>query len=358
MATVDIAFDGRSYPVIIGRDLLGQPDRWRGLLKGSRTLVVTNDVVGPLYLDRVLEALPEDNRHSLVLPDGEANKNQRLWWWIIDELVAIGADRDSCIIALGGGVIGDLGGFAAASYMRGIDFIQVPTTLLAQVDAAVGGKTGINHEQGKNLVGAFHQPRAVLMDTDTLDTLPEREFLAGLAEVVKYGAIRDRPFLEWLERHATRVVKRDREILAELVERSVSNKAEVVTGDEFEAGARALLNFGHSFGHALETLTGYQRYLHGEAVAIGMVVAARLSEARGLCVPGSADRLAALLEMFGLPVTVLEDVTAAAVVDQLRHDKKMRSGRTRLVLLEEFGSATIDDTSRPEQIVEAIEACR
>ncbi len=358
MPTVDISCRERVYPVVIGPGLIGSAERWRSLVGDRRVLVITNDVVGPLYLERVLTALPAGNHDSLVLPDGEENKNQGYWWKVINELVSIEAGRDACLIALGGGVIGDIGGFAAASYMRGIDFIQVPTTLLAQVDASVGGKTGINHERGKNLVGAFHQPRAVLADTDTLSTLPEREYRAGLAEVVKYGVIRDPGFLDWLEERTAAVLSRDDGVMAELIERSVRNKAAFVVEDEREADIRALLNFGHSFAHALETLTGYRRYLHGEAVGIGMVVAATLSESRALCQPGAAARIASLLTTLGLPVAVPAEIPSAAIIDSLRLDKKVLGGRVRLVLLRSVGDALVDAGSGREQITAAIEACR
>jgi 3-dehydroquinate synthase len=356
MLTVDVALAGRGYPVCIGAGLLGEPALWQRFSGSGKCLVVTNDIVAPLYLERVMDSLPA--ARSLVLPDGEGSKTVAIWNNVLDELVEFRAGRDATAIALGGGVIGDICGFAAACYMRGIAFVQAPTTLLAQVDASVGGKTGVNHARGKNLIGAFHQPRAVLADTETLDTLPEREYLAGLAEVVKYGAIRDEPFLAWLEDRASRVLSRDPGTVAELIERSVRNKAEVVAADELEAGSRALLNFGHSFGHAIETLTGYERYLHGEAVAIGMVIAARLSEARGLCEPGVAERLAGILSSFGLPVTVLKDIGAEAIIDGLSLDKKALAGKPRLVLLRAPGSAVVDPLSTPEQIEAAIEACR
>jgi 3-dehydroquinate synthase len=358
MLTVDVALGGRAYPVCIGADLLGEAALWQRFSGTGKCLVVTNAIVAPLYLERVLDSLPASRSRALVLPDGESSKTVATWNRVIDELIDFRAGRDATVIALGGGVVGDISGFAAASYMRGIAFVQVPTTLLAQVDASVGGKTGVNHAQGKNLIGAFHQPRAVLADTATLDTLPEREYLAGLAEVVKYGAIRDESFLAWLEDRATRVLSRDPDTVAGLIERSVRNKAAVVAEDELEAGPRALLNFGHSFGHAIETLTAYERYLHGEAVAIGMVVAARLSEARGLCAAGVAERLAGLLSTFGLPVTVLTDIDARAIIDCLSLDKKALGGKSRLVLLRAPGSAVVDALSTPGQIEAAIEACR
>ena len=264
------------------------------------------------------------------------------------------ARRDANIIALGGGVVGDISGFAAACYMRGIRFLQAPTTLLAQVDASVGGKTGINHEKGKNLIGAFHQPAAVIIDASTLRTLEAREFNAGMAEVVKYGAIRDSSFFTWLEEHAGDIGSRNMGDLEYLIYRSVLNKAEIVAGDEKEAGVRALLNFGHSFGHALEAETRYSKFLHGEAVAIGMVTASRLSEARGLCRPGTARRIAALLTRFGLPVTIPAESSLEGLRDALDLDKKALASGLRLILLTDIGRAIIDNDCHPDEIISAI----
>jgi len=358
MKRIDVQLGPRSYPVLVGAGLLGAAENWPPFSGRGRILVVTNDVVAPLYLEPVLSALPAAQTASFIVPDGEARKTVATWASIIDELVRLQAGRDACLVALGGGVIGDLCGFAAASYMRGVAFVQAPTTLLAQVDASVGGKTGVNHPRGKNLIGAFHQPRAVLADVGTLATLPGREYRAGLAEVVKYGMIRDARFLEWLERNVSAVRDREPSAVEDLVERSIRNKAEVVAADEREAGARALLNFGHSFGHALETLTDYHGFLHGEAVAIGMVVAAGLSESRGLLAPGACDRLRNLLIALGLPVTVPGDITADDICDCLALDKKTLAGQARLVLLDGIGSARVDADSTRNDILEAIEACR
>jgi 3-dehydroquinate synthase len=278
------------------------------------------------------------------------------WSQIIDKLVKIRATRDATVFTLGGGVIGDMGGFAAASYMRGINFIQIPTSLLAQVDASVGGKTGFNHPLGKNLVGAFHQPSAVLVDMVTLETLPAREFSAGLAEVVKIAMIRDPEFLTWLEDNNEAIMDRQTETLATMIERSISNKAEVVADDERESGVRALLNFGHSFAHALETLTGYRQYLHGEAVSIGMMVASRLSELRGLCEAGLSDRLGKLLQSFNLPLEFPGNLDPADVLETMKLDKKVFAGSARLILVKSAGQGFIDDTSEKLQIAAAINA--
>jgi 3-dehydroquinate synthase len=259
------------------------------------------------------------------------------------------------VIALGGGVVGDIAGFAAACYMRGIRFLQAPTTLLAQVDASVGGKTAVNHQRGKNLIGAFHQPSAVFIDSATLASLPEREFNAGLAEVVKYGAIRDAEFFNWLEENSTRITERDGNTLDYLIQESVKNKAKIVASDEKEAGVRALLNFGHSFGHALEAKTDYSRYLHGEAVSIGMVTAALLSEIRGMCEPGTATRLATILRTLGLPVQQPADVSTSQLIDALALDKKAVVSGLRLILLKSIGEAVVDSSSRQADIISAME---
>jgi 3-dehydroquinate synthase len=355
---IDVQLGSRSYPVLVGTGLLDRAEHWAPLPDAGRVLVVSNEVVAPLYLEQVMDALPGARATSFVLPDGEAYKTVESWRSIIDELVRLQAGRDACLIALGGGVIGDLCGFAAASYMRGVAFVQAPTTLLAQVDASVGGKTGVNHAQGKNLIGAFHQPRAVLADVDTLSTLPEREYRAGLAEVAKYGLIRDAEFLEWLEANSAAVLERAPAAVEYLVERSIRNKAEVVAADEREAGPRALLNFGHSFGHALETLTDYRGFLHGEAVAIGMVVATRLSESRGLLQAGACERVRALLTKLGQPVAVPPDISPDDIYRCLALDKKTLAGRARLILLDRLGSARIDTDSSQEDILGAIWECQ
>jgi 3-dehydroquinate synthase len=275
--TVDLG--ERSYPIIIGRKLLNGGFDLAAHVRGSDCLVVSNETVAPLYLDALLASLAGREVTSINLPDGESFKTMATMQAILDELVATGANRDTTVIALGGGVVGDIAGFAAACYMRGVAFIQVPTTLLAQVDSSVGGKTGVNHEKGKNLVGAFHQPRVVLIDTNTLATLPQRELRAGLAEVIKYGAICDAAFLAWLESNMAALLDKDADTLAYAIQRSCELKAKVVAEDEHESGRRAILNFGHTFGHAIEHNQGYGEWLHGEAVAAGMVMAAEAAQA-------------------------------------------------------------------------------
>ena len=352
--TIPVALAANAYPVYLGRGILAGAELWQRHLGDGRLLVVSNETVAPLYLDSLDHALGGRDREVHVLPDGERFKTVDSWSGVLDRLVAMQARRDAVVIALGGGVVGDIAGFAAAAYMRGVRFLQAPTTLLAQVDASVGGKTGVNHVRGKNLIGAFHQPSAVFIDSATLDTLPAREFNAGMAEVVKYGAIRDSAFFEWLERQAGPIAERDPAALDRLIGRSVRNKAGIVAADEKEAGARALLNFGHSFGHALEAVTGYERFLHGEAVAIGMVVATQLSEARGLCTAGAARRLSALLRRFDLPVRIPPELSAGDLAAALQLDKKALARGLRLVLLDAVGQARVDEDCEGDAILRAM----
>lgn len=358
MQTIEVDLASGSYPVYLGREIIADKSLWQTHLGRGKTLIVSNAVVAPLYLDRLRAALAGREVAVHIIPDGEHCKTRDTWSGIIDQLVGMHAKRDATVIALGGGVVGDISGFAAASYMRGIHFVQVPTTLLAQVDASVGGKTGINHPLGKNLIGAFHQPVAVVIDTTTLATLPQREFNAGLAEVVKYGVIMDQGLFDRMESAVAAIRLRETKVLHHLIHQSVLNKAKVVAQDEREGGIRALLNFGHSFGHALETLTGYQRYLHGEAVAIGMVVAARLSELRGLCAGGTTDRLVSLLQCFDLALALPQAVTSSAIMEALERDKKGLTSGRRLILLKAIGTAVIDDQSPAELIAAAIDLCR
>ena len=341
MKVIQVAHGGGEYPIYIGQGLLGTSSVWSRHLRG-RVLVVTDQTVAEHYLNRLKPVLGAvEHKHRVILPEGEEQKTRANWQRLLDELVALGAQRDATVVALGGGVIGDMAGFAAAAYMRGIRVIQVPTTLLAQVDAAIGGKTGVNLAAGKNLVGAFHAPAAVIVDVDTLNTLGERDYRAGLAEVVKYGAIRDPDFLSWLEQEAGALSARLPEALMQAIFRSAKNKAEVVAADEREAGQRALLNFGHTFGHALETATGYHRYRHGEAVAIGMCLAARLSELLAMAPVGVADRLSALLGRLQLPTSLPDDVDADQLLQLMRLDKKNAADQIRLVLLEDLGRAVV-----------------
>jgi len=358
MLTIPLELPSHSYPVYLGEGILDDASIWDRHLNHGKTLIVSNDVVAPLYLEKLQTALGNRELAIHIIPDGEPFKTEQTWSAILDQLVAMQARRDATIIALGGGVVGDISGFAAASYMRGIRFIQAPTTLLAQVDASVGGKTGFNHQQGKNLIGAFHQPAAVVIDSCTLDTLQDREFNAGLAEVVKYGAIMDPELFDWLENNTHSVLQRDPACLHHLVKRSVLDKARIVSQDELEAGIRAILNFGHSFGHAIEAVTRYERFLHGEAVSIGMVVAARLSEQRGLSQPPAADRLSQLLSRFNLPVKVPAQTSTEQLSAALNLDKKAVAGSLRLILLKSLGEAVIDSQSKAAEITAAISSCR
>src|SRR5688572_9902025 len=303
-------------------------------------LLVTNTTVGPLYAARLTAALAPRRCVEVVLPDGEAHKTLTNISRMLDVLVANRFARDCTVVALGGGVVGDMAGFAAACYQRGVAYIQVPTTLLAQVDSSVGGKTGVNHPGGKNLIGAFHQPRAVIADTATLSTLPARELRAGLAEVIKYGLIRDAAFFDWLEAHIEDLLARDAQALAHAIRRSCELKAEIVGRDEREHGERALLNLGHTFGHAIESATGYKTWLHGEAVGTGMLMAASMSQACGVLDQGAVERLRRLLERTGLPLAA-PDVAPQVALDHMRIDKKVLAGHIRLVLLRGIGSSYV-----------------
>lgn len=339
---LEVRLGKRSYPIHIGSGLLARPELYAPHLAGGRAALVTNVTVAPLYADRVEAALAAagGKPFRIVLPDGEAHKN----WESLDRLhgglLAANADRRTLVVALGGGVIGDIAGFAAATYQRGVACLQVPTTLLAQVDSSVGGKTAINHALGKNMIGAFHQPRAVVVDTDTLATLPQREYAAGLAEVAKYGAIRDATFLDWIESNAECLVAREPDALRYAIGRSCAVKAAIVAEDEREEGVRALLNFGHTFGHAIESATGYGTWLHGEAVAAGMVLAARLSARLRRIEGAQAARLERLLERLGLPVKP-PPLGAERWLEFMGRDKKNREGRVTFVLLDALGAASV-----------------
>lgn len=356
---VDVDLGARAYPIWIGTGLLGDAARLRDTLAGRTALVLTDDNVAPLYAETLIEGAAGAAECTLhVLPHGEAGKNLGAVESVLDALVAAGAQRDAVLVALGGGVVGDIGGFAAACYMRGIDFLQVPTTLLAQVDSSVGGKTGVNHPRGKNLIGAFHQPRAVLIDVATLTTLADREFAAGVAETIKYGMI-DRPdFFAWIETHAGALADRDGATLIEAIRQACEAKADVVRQDEREKGARALLNLGHTFGHAIETETDYRRFLHGEAVAIGMALAADLALRLGRSDPDVPDRLRRLLTRFGLPVMLPPELAPEALWAHMQLDKKNRAGRVRLIVPEGIGGSVIDDGVDASDVLAVLAAGR
>jgi 3-dehydroquinate synthase len=355
--TLDVALGSRSYPIVIGRGVLDDPALLARHLGPGKVAIVTNTTVGPLYLERLAAPLRAAGRQvvEIVLPDGERYKNWESLNLVFDALLANKCDRKTTLVALGGGVIGDMTGFAAATYMRGVPFVQVPTTLLAQVDSSVGGKTGINHPLGKNMIGAFYQPRAVLADIATLDTLPARELSAGLAEVIKHGAILDAAFFDWLEQHIGKLVGRDPEALAHAIARSCEIKAEVVRQDERESGLRAVLNFGHTFGHAIEAGLGYGNWLHGEAVGCGMVMAAELSRHLGYVDAAAVERVRALVKAAGLPVAA-PDLGHERWIELMEVDKKNEGGAIKFILLKPLGSPRIDSVPR-EQLLATLAAC-
>lgn len=340
---VEVDLGQRSYPIHIGSGLLEDPDIYTKHIVGHQVMVVTNETVGPIYLNKVMGALADYQCETVLLPDGEKYKTLDVWRSIFDSLLQHRFSRQCTIIALGGGVVGDMAGFAAASYQRGVNFIQVPTTLLAQVDSSVGGKTGINHPLGKNMIGAFHQPLCVVADTETLNTLDNRQLSAGIAEVIKYGLINDPDFFTWLENNINSLLVRDRETLAFAIERSCIDKARIVAADELEAGQRALLNLGHTFGHAIETGVGYGEWLHGEAIAAGMCMAARLSVEQGWLAKTDEERIVNLIQMAGLPIIPPDGLDADKLMELMAVDKKVLDGKLRLVLLRGIGSAFVTD---------------
>jgi 3-dehydroquinate synthase len=357
-ATVEVELGDRTYPIYIGSGLLAGGDLLRKHVPGNTALVVTNETVAPLYLDRVVAALSEGGEirvEVVILPDGEEHKNMDVLMKVFDKALDARLDRQTTFVALGGGVIGDMTGFAAASYQRGVHFVQIPTTVMAMVDSSVGGKTGVNHPSGKNMIGAFYQPRCVLIDTETLSTLPDREYASGMAEVVKYGLIRDADFFEWLEKHVDALMKRDDALVVRAIERSCVNKAQVVALDEREGGVRATLNLGHTFGHAIETGIGYGEWLHGEAVSVGTVMAADMSLRLGWIDESVAARTLDLLKKFNLPVDVPECMTVETFEKLMAVDKKAANGKLRLILLKgELGgcvfTADFDKTTLAETL--------
>ena len=354
---VHIALGERSYPILIGAGLLSQPSAWQGLPKASTALIVTNDAVGPLYAAALQQALEPHypQIHHVTLPDGESHKTWQTLNQVFDVLLSQGCDRKTVLFALGGGVVGDMTGFAAACYMRGVPFVQVPTTLLAQVDSSVGGKTAVNHPLGKNMIGAFYQPARVVCDLGTLQTLPAREMSAGLAEIIKYGPIADMAFLDWIEAHIDALMARDPQALAHAVQRSCEIKAWVVGQDERESGLRAILNFGHTFGHAIEAGLGFGEWLHGEAVGCGMVMAAHLSQRLGYIDAALVARLTALIARAGLPVQG-PNLGVETYLHHMRVDKKAEAGDIRFVLIDAPGHAKVQGA--PDALVgEVIRQC-
>lgn len=337
--TVDLG--ERSYPIFIGSNLLDKTDLYAPYIHGKQVLIVTNETIAPLYLQTVKKALQGYQVNEVILPDGEEYKNLETLNLIYDALLTHQHNRTTTLIALGGGVIGDMCGYAAASYQRGVNFIQVPTTLLSQVDSSVGGKTGVNHALGKNMIGAFHQPQAVIADTQTLGTLPVEELSAGIAEVVKYGLICDAEFYQWLQQNMSRLMDKSPAALACAIERSCQNKAKVVAQDEKEGGIRAILNLGHTFGHAIESHQGYGQWLHGEAVAAGMVQAADLSWRLGNITAADVQNLIELLQQAKLPVKGPQEMTVEDYLERMKIDKKVLDGAIRLVLLKSIGEAYV-----------------
>lgn len=349
-----VELGSRSYPIYIGAGLLANAEKL-SFLAGKKICVVTNTTVADLYLDRLLAILPNQPDCVVRLPDGEQYKTMQSMELIFDAALKARLNRSSYMIALGGGVIGDMTGFAAACYQRGIDFVQIPTTLLSQVDSSVGGKTGINHPLGKNMIGAFHQPRAVIIDTDTLDSLPARELAAGLAEVIKYGLIADQEFFAWLEANIDALNRRDKEALSYAIHRSCAIKADIVGQDETETGVRATLNLGHTFGHAIEAAQGYGAWLHGEAVGAGMLMAVDLSCRLGWVPQAMLERTRALLLKANLPVNAPRTMTVDDFITAMSIDKKNINGKIRLVLLNGLGSALMTDEVDPQLVRQVIQ---
>ncbi|MDC8832117.1 3-dehydroquinate synthase [Alteromonas gilva] len=341
MSTLTVELDERSYPIQIEAGLLSQPGFFVPYIKGQRAVIVTNETVAPLYLDRVLAACGDKQTDVITLPDGEQHKNLAQYEVVMTRLLEMNAARDVTLIALGGGVIGDLCGFVAATYQRGVPFIQVPTTLLSQVDSSVGGKTAVNHPLGKNMIGAFYQPILVAIDITTLNTLPKREFAAGMAEVIKYGVIYDAEFFDWLDTNQQALNALNPEILAKAIFRCCEIKAEIVAQDEREGGIRALLNLGHTFGHAIEAEQGYGNWLHGEAVAAGIILACKTAEHLDWLTPSETRRVATLMQQFELPVRGPDSMTCQDYMRHMARDKKVEAGQIRFVIPQGIGRATV-----------------
>jgi 3-dehydroquinate synthase len=358
MRTLRVELGERSYPILIGPGLLNDPDLMLRHIGGPQVMVVTNETVAPLYLDRLLEALSGHQTYTKILPDGEEYKNLDVLAGIFDALLEVPCDRGVTLVALGGGVIGDITGFAAACYQRGVPYIQVPTTLLAQVDSSVGGKTAVNHPLGKNMIGAFYQPRLVLADTDTLGTLNDRQLRAGIAEIIKYGLIRDPELFDWLELNIDALLARDAEVLSYAIERSCRDKAEVVAADEREGGVRATLNLGHTFGHAIETGMGYGAWLHGEAVAAGMCMAADLSRRLGWLDHATIERIDKLVARAGLPTRAPAELDPSRFLELMAVDKKVEAGKLRLVLLKSIGEAVVTKDFAHALLEQTLRTCK
>ncbi len=343
MKTVSIDLKDRSYDILIAPGILDDSKQLRPWICGQQVFIITNEVVAPLYLEKITNSLADKSVEKMILKDGESVKTLRTAEEIFDRMISVPLDRSTTVIALGGGVVGDIAGFVAACYQRGIPFIQIPTTLLSQVDSSVGGKTAVNHPQGKNMIGAFHQPQRVLIDASTLSTLEPRQFSSGVAEVIKYGMINDPPFFTWLEDNIDLVMNLNENALEYMIEQSCRNKANIVEQDEKEAGIRALLNLGHTFGHAIETSTHYAGWLHGEAIALGMMMAGFMSKIQGEFSGHALARLESLLDRARLPTQPDQSLSARKLKELMMLDKKVRHGKLRLVLLKGIGQAYITD---------------
>lgn len=356
MQTLNVELAERSYPIHIGASLLSRSELVIPHIVGKQVMIVTNETIAPLYLAQIKQSFASFQVSEVILPDGEEFKNLTVLNQIFDALLQNHFERKCTLVALGGGVIGDMTGFAAACYQRGVPFIQIPTTLLAQVDSSVGGKTGVNHELGKNMIGAFYQPRCVIADTETLNTLDDRQLSAGIAEVIKYGLIRDLPFFEWLEQNMQLLLERDPDALAYAIERSCQNKAEVVAADEKEGGVRATLNLGHTFGHAIEAGAGYGKWLHGEAVGTGMLMAADLSQRMGMLTSEDVQRIDNIIDHAQLPTRAPANMDYATFMKYMSVDKKVEAGVIRLVLLQAIGQAIITSDYDLALLAETIHA--
>ena len=338
----------KSYPIYIGSDLLSSKSLFSDHIQRKQVMVVTNTTIAPLYLEKLKDALSDFNVESVILPDGEEFKTLETLNKVFDALLKAKFDRSSTLVALGGGVVGDITGYAAASYQRGVNFIQVPTSLLSQVDSSVGGKTGVNHELGKNMIGAFYQPKAVIIDVDTLDTLSDQEYSAGMAEVIKYGLLGNADFFYMLETNIESIMARNKDLIIEIIFNSCKDKAKIVALDEFERGKRALLNLGHTFGHGIENAFGYGNYLHGEAVSIGMVMAAKLSMDEGYLSNEDAIRVESILSKANLPISIKKSIGSETLIEAMSLDKKSIDGKIRLVLLKALGDSYLTDSYSKE----------
>ena len=351
---LNVELGDKSYPIYIGIDLLSMKSLFVDQIQGRQVMIVTNKTIAPLYLDKLTSILDGFNVQSVILPDGEEFKKLETLNKVFDALLEAKFDRTSTLIALGGGVIGDITGFAAASYQRGVGFIQVPTSLLSQVDSSVGGKTGINHELGKNMIGAFYQPKAVIIDVNTLDTLSNQEFSAGMAEVIKYGLLGNADFLSMLEANIESIMARKKDLIIEVIFNCCQDKARIVELDEFEKGKRALLNLGHTFGHGIENAFGYGNYLHGEAVSIGMVMAAKLSKDEGNLSHEETLRVESILSKADLPISINKTIDSETLITAMSLDKKSIDGKIRLVLLKSLGDSYLTDSYSNENFMKVV----